>query len=124
MSYYAFVKDGKVTEVIVAEQDFVDQLPDTGVGRWIQTSYNTRGNVHYGADRQPDGGVALRKNFASVGYIYNEELDMFHPPRPYDTWVLDTETGTWQAPVAYPTDGKLYQWDPAANQWIDWNFGQ
>lgn len=124
MSNYAFVKDGRVVDIIVAEQEFIDQLPNTGVGQWIQTSYNTRAGVHYGQDGQPDGGTALRKNFAGIGYHYDAELDAFYPPRPYDTWTLDPETATWTAPVAYPTDGQLYQWDPATNNWISWDYPQ
>jgi hypothetical protein len=124
MSNYAFVKDGRVVDVIVAEQDFIDQLPGTGTGSWIQTSYNTRGGVHYGPDGQPDGGVALRKNFAGIGYHYDAEQDAFYPPRPYDTWILNMDTLTWQPPVAYPEDGNLYRWDPATNNWTTWNYGE
>jgi hypothetical protein len=124
MSNYALVRDGRVVDVIVAEQEFIDQLPGDGTASWIQTSYNTRGGVHYGPDGQPDGGVAVRKNFAGIGYIYNSELDEFYPPRPYDTWILDSVTGTWQPPIAYPEDGNLYQWNPVTNDWAPWSYGQ
>ena len=59
MGHFAKVVDGKVTQVIVAEPEFFDTFTDTSPGTWLQTSYNTRGNVHYGPDGEPDGGVAL-----------------------------------------------------------------
>ena len=82
MSHFAKVLDGKVVQVIVAEPDFFDTFMDTSPGRWIQTSYNTRGNVHYGQDGQPDGGIALRGNFAGLGSTYDEIHDVFIPPKP------------------------------------------
>lgn len=115
MAHFAKVENGIVAQVIVAEQDVID----TGMfgHGWIQTSYNTRGGVHYGSDGQPDGGVALRKNYAGVGYAYDEALDAFIPPKPYPSWLLDTETCLWQAPVPYPTDGQYYQWDEETGSW-------
>lgn len=91
MSHYAEVVDGIVVNVIVAEEDFIKTLP----GKWVQTSYNTRGGIHYGINGEPDGGIPLRKNFASIGYIYNETLDAFYPPSPGKDYRLDTKTCTW-----------------------------
>ena len=117
MAHYAKVVDGKVTQVIVAEADFFDTFVDSSPGAWIQTSYNTRGNVHYGQDGQPDGGVALRGNYAGIGYTYNAALDKFYAPQPYASWVLSPLTFLWEAPVAMPTDGKQYSWDEATTSW-------
>jgi hypothetical protein len=81
MSHFAKIENGIVTNVIVAEQDFIDTLD----GTWIQTSYRTRGGVHYDTDVWPpsaDGGIALRKNYAGIGYTYNAERDGFIPPDP------------------------------------------
>jgi hypothetical protein len=117
MAHYAKVVDGKVTQVIVAEADFFDTFVDSSPGAWIQTSYNTRGNVHYGADGQPDGGVALRGNYAGVGYTYDAQADIFYAPQPYASWVLSPHTALWEAPVAMPTDGKQYSWDEATTSW-------
>ena len=89
------------------------------VGEWIKTSYNTRGNVHYGADGQPDGGVALRGNYAGFGYIYDAKYDVFYPPRPFPSWELDTDTWCWVAPEAYPTDGKYYIWNEPRQRWVE-----
>lgn len=117
MAHYAKVVDGKVTQVIVAEADFFDTFVDSSPGAWIQTSYNTRGNVHYGQDGQPDGGVALRGNYAGIGYTYDAASDKFYAPQPYASWVLSPLTFLWEAPVAMPTDGKQYSWDEATTSW-------
>lgn len=97
MSHYAKIENNVVVQVIVAEQDFIDTLD----GQWLQASYNTYGNQHL------LGGTPLRKNFPSIGFRYNQELDAFIPPKPlyqdeYDptkplgTPVLDYETGLWE----------------------------
>ena len=98
MSHFAKVTDGKVTQVIVAEKEFFDTYVDSTPGEWIQTSYNTRGGVHYGQDGQPDGGVALRGNYAGIGYIYDRENDVFYAPQPGPDWVLNKTTWTWENP--------------------------
>ena len=105
MAHYAKVKDGVVTQVIVAEADFFDTFVDSSPGQWIQTSYNTRGGVHYGQDSEPDDGEALRKNYAGVGFNYDATADAFYAPQQFASWELNTETYLWEAPVAYPTDG-------------------
>jgi len=64
-----------------------------------QTSYNTRGNVHYGQDGQPDGGVALRGNYAGIGYTYDAQNDVFYAPQPFPSWKLNESTWLWEAPA-------------------------
>jgi hypothetical protein len=98
MSHFAKVTDGKVTQVIVAEKEFFDTYVDSTPGEFIQTSYNTRGGVHYGQDGKPDGGVALRGNYAGIGYIYDRENDVFYAPQPGADWVLNKSTWTWENP--------------------------
>ena len=117
MGHFAKVVDGKVTQVIVAEPEFFQTFVDSSPGQWLQTSYNTRGNVHYGQDGQPDGGVALRGNYAGVGYSYDAQADVFIPPQPFPSWVLSPLTILWEAPVAMPTDGKQYSWNEATQSW-------
>ena len=117
MAHFAKVVDGKVSQVIVAEPEFFDTFVDSSPGEWIQTSYNTRGGVHYGQDGQPDGGVALRKNYAGIGYTYDRTKDAFIPPKPYNSWTLDEETCLWNAPVAMPDDGKMYRWNEETTNW-------
>ncbi|NBR25342.1 MAG: hypothetical protein EBU08_16505, partial [Micrococcales bacterium] len=120
MSHFAKVENGTVTQVIVAEQDVIDSgLFGSG---WVQTSYNTRGGVHYNPEtNEPseDQSRALRKNYAGFGYTYDSERDAFIPPQPYDSWVLDEETCLWSAPVAMPSDDKQYIWDEPTKSWVE-----
>lgn len=122
MAHFAKVQDGIVTQVIVAEPEFFDTFVDSSPGEWIQTSYNTRGGVHYQPDSNTpsaDQSKALRKNYAGVGYTYDRERDAFIPPKPYSRWVLDEQTCLWVAPTQYPDDGKLYRWDDTAGNWVE-----
>ena len=105
MAHYAKVSDGLVTQVIVAEAEFFDTFVDSSPGEWIQTSYNTNGNVH------SDGGVALRKNYAGVGFTYDSTRDAFIPPQPFPSWTLVEDTCQWACPLTYPDDDKMYHWD-------------
>ena len=118
MSHYAKILDGKVIQVIVAEHEFFDTFVDSSPGQWFQTSYNTRGGVHCGPDGQPDGGVALRGNYAGVGYTYDAVNDVFYAPQPFASWVLNNQTWLWDAPVPYPTDGMVYTWDEPTTSWV------
>lgn len=119
MSHFAKVVDGKVVQVIVAEPEFFDTFVDSSPGAWIQTSYNTRGGIHYGQDGQPDGGVALRGNYAGLGSIYDAQNDVFYDPQPYPSWTISAPSWTWTAPVEYPSDKKLYLWDEANQSWVE-----
>lgn len=117
MSHFAKVLDNRVIQVIVAEPDFFTTFVDSSPGSWIQTSYNTRGNVHYGPDGEPDGGVAMRGNYAGIGYTYDQTNDVFYAPQPYPSWTLSQTTWLWEPPVAYPTDGQMYVWDETTVSW-------
>jgi hypothetical protein len=122
MAHFAKVNNGIVEQVIVADPEFFDTFVDSSPGQWIQTSYNTRGGVHYNPDtNEPsaDQSKALRKNYAGIGYSYDATRDAFIPPKPYASWVLDEQTCLWNAPVPYPTDGKRYQWDEATTSWVE-----
>jgi len=110
MSHFAKVTDGKVTQVIVAEQEFFDTFVDTSAGTWLQTSYNTLGNQH--PENRP-----LRGNYAGIGYTYDATNDVFYAPQPFPSWILNNTTWTWEAPVSYPTDGKLYKWNESITNW-------
>jgi hypothetical protein len=112
MSHFAKVLDGKVLQVIVAEKEFFDTFVDSSPGTWIQTSYNTHGNKH------PEGRP-LRGNYAGIGYTYDAINDVFYAPQPFPSWTLNNTTWTWEAPVAYPKDGKAYLWDEAKTNWIE-----
>lgn len=122
MAHFAKVVYGVVTQVIVAEQDYIDVLPDAS--NWIQTSYNTRGGVHYQPNTDipsEDQTKALRKNYASIGYTYDTQRDAFIPPKPFPSWVLDEFACWWEAPVPYPynNEGKRYDWDEDTLSWVE-----
>ena len=119
MAHYAQV-DGNniVTQVIVAEQSFIDSGAVGAPSSWIQTSYNTRGGVHYGQDGQPSGREQLRKNYAGIGYKYDSGRDAFIPKQPFTSWTLNEQTCLWQAPVPKPADGKIYFWDEPSLCWV------
>jgi hypothetical protein len=101
--------------IVVANKDTADangnEVESIGVafcqrlfgGNWKQTSYN--GNI--------------RKNYAGIGYVYDATIDAFVPPKPFPSWVLNTNTAQWQAPVPMPTDGKMYSWDEATQSWVE-----
>jgi len=111
MAHYAKVKNGVVTQVIVAEPEFFDTFVDLSPGQWIQTSYNTHGGQH------PEGRP-LRKNYAGIGFTYDAVRDAFIPPQPYASWTLNEDTCLWDSPVPYPNDGNLYTWDESTTSWI------
>jgi hypothetical protein len=120
MAHFAKVNNGIVEQVIVAEPEFFDTFVDSSPGQWIQTSYNTRGGVHYNPETgepSADQSKALRKNYAGIGYSYDATRDAFIPPKPYASWVLDEQTCLWNAPVPYPTDGGRYTWNESTQAW-------
>lgn len=115
MSNFAQINSQNIVDsVIVAEQDFINTLE----GKWIQTSYNTRGGIHYGKDGLPDGGIAIRGNFAGIGDIYDPVNDVFYSQKPFNSWVLNKNTWLWESPIPYPTDGLAYRWDESTLSWL------
>jgi len=102
MAHFARLNDKSfVEQVIVAEQDFIDSLPDAD--SWVQTSYNTRGGKHYDPETGlEDDGVALRKNYAGIGFKYDVDRDAFIPPQPFASWTLVEESCLWQSPEPMP----------------------
>lgn len=121
MSHFAKVLDGKVIQVIVAEPDFFDTFVDSTPGQWIQTSYNTRGGVHYDpqtGEPSADQSKALRKNYAGVGFSYDFQRDAFIAPKPFESWLLNEDTCVWEAPVPMPKDENMYNWDEKSQSWI------
>ena len=122
MSHFAMIKDKKVVQVIKARQEFIDTCIVSEPIKWVQTSYNTRGGIHYDSqtgEPSADQSKALRKNYAGIGYSYDQQLDAFIPPQPYSSWVLNENSCLWEAPVAMPTDGKMYSWDEDSINWIE-----
>ena len=117
MAHFAQLNDENlVTQVIVvANEDTADQdgVENEAIGiefctnllggRWVQTSYNAN----------------IRKNYAGIGYKYDETLDAFIPPQPFESWTLNEDTAQWEAPTPYPDDGKRYSWDEATTSWVE-----
>jgi len=112
MAHFAKLGVGNVVETIqvvsndvaLTEQvgiDFLNNLYNTR-DVWKQTSYNNN----------------IRKNYAGVGYSYDEARDAFIPPKPYPSWVLNEDSCQWDSPVSYPEDGKLYTWDEPNKGWV------
>jgi hypothetical protein len=120
MSHYAKVVNGIVTQVIAADPSFFNTFVDTSPGTWIQTSYNTRGGVHYAPNSNtPDEGTPLRGNYAGIGYAYDSTNDVFYPPQPYPSWIIIAPNWTWTAPTPYPSDGNQYTWDETTKSWVE-----
>ena len=111
MAHFAKVNNGIVQQEIVAEPEFFNTFIDSSPGTWIQTSYNTKGGVHL------DGGTPLRKNYAGIGFIYDQVRDAFYEPQPYPSWTLNESTCQWEAPSTYPDDGKMYTWNETTKAW-------
>jgi len=118
MAHFAKVENNLVTQVIVAEPEFIATGALGDPASWVQTSYNTRGGVHYGQDGQPDGEEALRANYAGIGYTYDKTNDVFYTPQPYPSWTIAAPAWIWTAPTPHPTDGSQYTWDEATKSWI------
>jgi hypothetical protein len=122
MSHFAKVENGIVTSIIVAEQEFINSGVMGDPSLWIQTSYNTRGGMHY----QPNSNIpsedqskSLRKNYAGIGFQYDQQRDAFIPPKPveFPSFILNEQTCLWEAPIPYPNDGKLYNWNEQNQTW-------
>jgi hypothetical protein len=122
MAHYAFL-DGNniVTEVIFGKDENEENINwESHYGAFRgqvckRTSYNTYGGVHSA------GGTPFRKNYAGIGYSYNEIRDAFIPPKPYNSWVFNEETCLWDPPTPRPSDlgTKLYLWDEITTSWVD-----
>jgi hypothetical protein len=118
MAHYAFLNENNiVTEVIVGvdENSIIDWEQCYGEFRnqkCKRTSYNTIAGQHI------YGGTPFRKNYAGIGYMYDEIRDAFIPPKPFESWVLEEESCTWQPPIPYPNDENFYIWDEETKNWI------
>ena len=116
------LKDSNGVEQEVNGIDFLTKL--TGYPIWKQTSYNTYGGTHN------DNGTPLRKNYAGIGYTYDEDRDAFIPKKPFNSWVLNEDTCQWQSPIPYPITNNqnrtntigdsindLYKWNEQTLSW-------
>ena len=125
MAHWAELDENNVvTRVLVGDNN--DPAGDEGYqwlidnlgGTWVKTSYNAVA----GKRRDPETGeiteeAGFRKNYAGIGYSYDSVRDAFIPPKPFNSWLLNEDTCLWDAPVAYPTDGKVYTWNEDTTSW-------
>jgi len=127
MAHFAELDENNIVlrVIVVSDEDAIDGevfCNNLLGGRWEQTSYNTRGGVHYAPDTQtPDDGEQLRKNYAGVGYVFDEVRDAFMAPQPYPSWTLDENTCYWEPPVPKPVAGPgegYYEWDEPTLNWV------
>jgi hypothetical protein len=126
MSHFAKLDENNVVVFVTVgrqeddgkELEISEQTGDV----YRQTSYNTWNGVHYNQETgQPsdDQSKAFRGNYAGIGFTYDEELDAFIPPQPFDSWTLNESIYDWQAPVSYPEDGEYYTWDESQTNWVE-----
>ncbi len=128
MAHFAKLGTGNIVEQIVvvsndvaiSEQAGIDFLNNLYNSRdvWKQTSYNTKGGVHL------NGGTPFRKNYAGVGYTYDQTRDAFIPPKPFNSWTLNETTCLWDPPIAKPelteeqiNNNNYYSWNEETQQW-------
>lgn len=121
MAHYAYLDSNNIVTMVVVGKDEND-LP----GNWEQyygakrTSYNTKGGIYYDPRTNSpteDQSKAFRKNYAGVGYYYDETRDAFIPPKSFNSWILNENSCDWEAPIPYPNDGKIYIWDEDTLSW-------
>ena len=125
MSHFAKLDENNIVTFVTVGRQEDDGLEAELTARtgdvYKQTSYNTRGGVHYDPETgepSEDQAKALRFNYAGIGFTYDEGRDAFIPPKPFESWVLDEDTCLWVAPVPYPEDGESYTWDEDAEDWV------
>jgi len=122
MAHFAKLDSNNIVVFVTAGRDEdngkEDELSLLTGDTYKQTSYNTHGGKHL------LGGTPFRKNYAGIGYTYDSVRDAFIPPKPFPSWVLNEETCLWDAPVAMPADGKIYNWDEGSITWLEVEIGQ
>lgn len=133
MAHYVLIDQNNIVIQGFVGKNENDPLP-AGVASWeqyycpptakacLRTSYNTRGGVHYAdnGEASQDQTKAFRKNYAGMGFKYDEALDAFIPPKPFESWVLDEETCLWQPPVPMPQEeGKMFTWNEDDQAWVE-----
>ena len=105
------IKDSNGVEQEAIGVQFLRTLYNESNANWKQTSYNTKGGIH------TEGGIPFRKNHAGIGFTYDANKNAFIPQKPFNSWVLNETTCLWEAPVIYPRDGKIYNWNEQTLSW-------
>ena len=130
MGHYAFLDENNIVIEVITGRDENEIVE--GISDWEEyygnfrgkvckrTSYNTKGGIHYTKNiniPSADQSKAFRKNYAGVGYIYDEIRDAFYEQQPHPSWIFNESTCFWEAPIPYPTDGQFYIWDEDSVDW-------
>ena len=110
MAHYAFLNEQNIVTEVIVGIDESDISQD-----WEQFYGNFRGQTC----KRTSYNNNIRKNFAGIGYTYDESLDAFIPPKPFNSWSLNEQTCLWEAPTPMPTDGKIYTWDESQQNWVE-----
>ena len=135
MAHYVILDDNNfVTNGHVGRNEYEIALDENGntidweiYYKAKRTSYNTRGGVHYQPNSNTpsiDQSKSFRKNYAGLGYYYDEIRDAFIPPKPFESWILDEFSCLWNPPISYPNDGKMYRWNEDILNWQEINLTQ
>lgn len=126
MGYWARIDEHNIVNMVTsAEDDEIrakQWLEDNLGGNWLQCSYNTRRGVYLDpvtGEPAEDQTLALRGNYPGRGYEYHSDIDGFVPPQPFPSWQLNKSIFDYEAPIAYPTDGKDYEWDEESGAWVE-----
>ena len=110
MAHYAFIDSNNIVTEVITGIDETELIEGLDTETWYG---NFRGQVC----KRTSYNNNYRKNYAGIGYTYDEDRDAFISPKPFDSWALDEETCRWEAPVAYPNDGEQYTWDEESLSW-------
>lgn len=127
MGHWARIDNNNIVqEVIVIKESELDTGNWGDKSKWIKTSYNTFEGKHYvpkdhqdWSEESADQSKAIRYRYAGIGDVYDATNDVFYAQQPYASWTLNKTTWLWEAPVAYPTDDKLYDWNEDKKEWIE-----
>ena len=127
MGHWARIDSNNIVqEVIVIKEAELDTGNWGDKSKWVKTSYNTRDGKHYVpkehqdySEESPDQSKALRFRYAGIGDIYDATNDVFYSQQPFASWTLNKTTWSWEAPVAYPKDDKMYNWDEGKKEWVE-----
>jgi hypothetical protein len=111
MAHFAKLGTGNIVEKVIVVSNDIAITEQAGID-FINKLYNTRD-----AWRQTSYNNTIRKNFAGIGYHYDQTRDAFIPPKPFNSWILNEDTCLWNAPVAMPTDGERYSWNELTLSW-------
>ena len=119
MAHFAKLdQNNLVLEINVVANDAINNL-DFPASEPVGVLFLTKWSGGYPLWKQTSYNATFRKNFAGIGYTYDQNIDAFIPPKPYPSWLLNTNTAQWEPPIPYPNDGKKYYWDEETKSWVE-----